>query len=418
MRRVNISAFSITFFCLLILTGYVFVPTPAHADPEPFTNYITEIPLSESERIDAIRFLQSRIIQPSFTDENDGDVIPGRYLVRGVRVLMPSDGDQGVFSYLVTYQMSVPDNRAYDLNDFYSVAGYFLVMITRSGDEFEIIDEYSLIPRELVLRLDLQAVPPPPALTPIPGLFDFTDAVFDAMDPDLIDWRAALVGTIQPRMEWRDLTGDGYLDCVLDIEGFVFHPTSYYIVLVSVDHGFIEGFRSWGFETDFKEIERDGTMILKADRYSLSANGNYLMSWRDFYIWNGVRYIIANLNFSDEYDDLTEPLVLLANGYLNEETSEFDGMSRYAINLTRFASDSGIPTEFYYNLARIEEYQVDTSAALTWWTTLKDYLDGEYDSQADTDYSTIEQTVLNMRPDYEDWRDQLYSAAEAALAEN
>ncbi len=371
--------------------------------------FAREIPLDSSDRLNAIKYLQCRIVQP---DEG------GRYFVRSVKVLIPEGGEEGVFSYMVTFQGSVPENKAYDVGDFYSVCGYYLVQLTRSGDEFTLVDEIDLTPRELADRLTVLKVPAPPEITSDPARLDFTDAIFDASDPSIAEWRNQLAETVTPRWDWRDMTGDGILDCILDIEGFESRPTSYYLVLVTVSDGFIEGFRSWGYDTDFSEMERDGTMVVRADRYSLNSAGDFLPSWREYYIWNGSRYILANLNFADEYSELVSPLLQLASDSLAAETdpqSRWAGMPRFRINLARFSESLGMPSVFYFNLARVEEYQNQSAESLEWWRTLREYLDGEYDSESQVDVDEIDPALQDWAPIYREWRDELYSAAEAAL---
>jgi len=376
---------------------------------DSFGGFVMETRLSESEQLDAIRYLQARMAQP-YED--------GRYFARAVRVLLPSTGNVGVFAYLVTFQTNVPENRAYDLADFYSVAGYYLVLLTRDGEEFDLLDEISLTPLELKERLSLVTIPPPPELISDPEEPDFADAVFDATDPTLAEWRRRLVGPTVPRWEWTDVTGDGLVDCILDIEGFEFQPTSYYVVLITARDGFIEGFRSWGYDTDFSEVVENGVTALRADRYSRTASGDYLPSWRDYYIWNGLRFVLANLNFSEGYAELLPALEELAMDALVEETTpggRWEGTTRFEINATRFSEDSDIPSEYYFNLARIAEYRGDVVEADRWWRILREYLDAEYDSGLLVDPADLDPAVREAIPAYEEWRDELYGAAEAAL---
>ncbi len=420
MKKIN-SRFSFKNICLLILIcGFLFstcwiqniLPT-ANAQIEQFDGYVREMPLEKAERLDAIRYCQARIVQPYSN---------GRYVVRAVRVLMPSDGFEGVFSYLITFQINMPENRASDLGDLYSVAGYYVVNLTRSQDDFILLDEFSFTPVELMERLEIYQIPPPPELTSDPDQFDFTDAVFDATDPDLAEWREQLVESSIPRWEWTDLTGDGILDCILDIEGFEFQPSSYYAVLVTMDYGYIEGFRSWGYDTDFSEIPSNGKTAIRVDRYSMSPGGDYLPSWRDYYIWNGMRYILANLNFASEYSEIIPALEELSESSLACETDPDGrwhqaGTGRYEINLTRFFEGSGLTSEYYFNLARLAEYQFNLDEAGKWWLTLQQYLNAEYDSQILFNPDNLDEELLDLIPAYEEWRDELYSASEAVLTE-
>jgi len=408
---------------VLAITLAMPLKVPAQVVLQDLSGFVREIPLSESERLDAIRYLQARIVQPGEEGLCDGDtgaVFHGRYLARGVRVLQPEVGNQGVFAYLVTFQTDGPENLAYDLNDYYTVEGYYLVLITRSGEDFTLIDEFLLTPPELAVRLELRAIPPPPTLTWDSENMDFNDAVFDASDPALAEWRADLVNVIRPRLDFVDLTGDGLLDCILDIEGFEFQPTSYYIVLASASYGFMEGFRRWGYETDFSEAIEDGSGVIRAETYSLTPSGDYLPSWRDYYIWNGSRFILANLNYAEDYEDLMSALVELAGESVREETSSggrFDGMTRYVINLQRYRERQGLPAEYYFNLARISEYRLSGEEARAWWTTLMGYLNAEYDSEEISDMDELEAGISEIVQAYGDWRDELYATAEAALSE-
>ncbi len=382
----------------------------ADAQAQGPIGYDTEITLSSDEALDAIRYLQARIVQP-YDD--------GRYFVRAVRVLHPASGNVAVFAYLVTFQTNVPDNLAYDLADSYSTAGYYLVLIMRSGEDFTVIDEISLTPPQLRERLSLWTIPPPPELACESDELDFSDAVFDATDPALSYWREDLVQCSIPRWEWKDVTGEGLLDCILDIEGFEFQPTSYYVILVPRAEGFIEGFRSWGYDTDFSEVESDGLTAVRAAKYSPSPDGDFLPSWLDYYIWNGMRFILANLNFADEYSDLVPSLEQLAESLVEEESSDgsrWSGLPRYVINATRYADGLGTPFQYYYNLARIAEYQSDPETADRWWLELRMYLDAEYDSRILVDESELDRRIIDTIPAYEEWRDEMYAAAEAALS--
>lgn len=381
----------------------------ASAQVSPGTGFGFEVPLSGDEKLDVIRFMQARLVQP----EQDA-----RYLVRDAKVLLPSSGENvGIFAYLVTLQTEVPDNRAYDLNDLYSIGGYYLIFVERAGDALLIIDELDLTPDTLAARLNVISTPPPEIISDEDGL-DFSDAVFDASDPDLVDWRNGLLACSVPRWEWRDIAGDGMLDCVLDIEGFEFQPTSYYKVLVTGIDGFIEAFSAWSYDTDYTEVEIDGRRVIRADYYAISATGDYLPKWRDFFGWNGMRFVVANLSCAGEYYDLIPALEELAMAAEIEETAEnsgWEGLTRYEINLTRWANGVETPSEFYFNLARIAEYQLNYGQANIWWQKLKDYLDAEYDSQERADAIRFATVVRESIPAYEEWRDELYAAAEAAL---
>jgi hypothetical protein len=371
--------------------------------------FATEVPLTGDEKLDIIRFMQSRLVQP---EQN------GRYFVRDARVLLPSSEESvGVFAYLVTLQTEVPDNRAYDLSDLYSIGGYYLVFVERSGDMLVVLDELDLTPDTLAERLNVFSTPPPEIIPDEDGL-DFSDAVFDATDPALVEWRNELLDNRVPRWEWEDLTGDGMLECVLDIEGFEFQPTSYYSVLVTGIDGFVEAFNAWGYNTDYSEVEINGRKVVRADYYAISATGDYLPKWRDFFAWNGIRFVVANLSFAGEYTDLIpalEELALAAEIEESAEDSGWEGLTRYEINLTRWTDGIETPSEFYFNLARIAEYQLDYGQAENWWQTLKDYLDAEYDSEESVDVGEFPVAVRDSIPGYEEWRDELYAAAEAAL---
>ena len=405
----SIAGFFIAVTAMLVVIQFLTGAGSAAAQVSPATGFGMEVQLSGDEKLDIIRFMQARLVQPD---------VDARYLVRDARVLLPSSGENvGVFAYLVTLQIEVPDNRAYDLNDLYSVGGYYLVFVERAGDTLVVIDELDLTPDTLANRLNIIPTPPPEIIADEEGL-DFFDAVFDASDPDLVDWRNELLDCRVPRWEWQDITGDGMLDCVLDIEGFAFQPTSYYTVLVTGIDGFIEAFSAWGNDTDYSEVEIDGRNVVRADYYAISATGDYLPKWRDFFGWNGIRFVVANLSCAGEYTDLIPALEELAMAAEIEETAEesrWEGLTRYEINLTRWTNGTETPSEFYFNLARIAEYQLNYGQANVWWETLKDYLDGEYDSQERADARGFAGAVRESIPAYEEWRDELYAAAEAAL---
>lgn len=393
--------------CLLIAVSTTHSIAASSSDG----GYIMEMPLDRDGKLDAIRYLQARILQPYSN---------ARYLVRNATVLLPGSGIEGYFAYLVTLQASVPGNRAYDLSEFYSVAGYYLIMIKRDGDGFTIVDEIQLTPPELVERLRLGIAQPPPELTSNPDEFDFSDAVYDATDPELVDWRDQLVNSNEPWWDWSDLTGDGWLDCILNIEGFEFHPTSYYLVLVTTSDGFLEGFRSWGYNTFFSEKPTDYGMAIIADRYSVSANGDFMKSWMDYYIWDGFRFAIENEKFAGNYDNLIEPLEELISQALageNSSSGRWTGLTRFEINATRYKENIGIPSQYYFYLARIAEYQDDAGEAARRWRILVDYLNEEYDSQAEVDIEALAIALQGSLQTFIDWRDELFNAAEAALTE-
>ena len=374
------------------------------------SGYTMQMQLERNQKLDAIRFLQSRILQPYSN---------ARYLVRNVTVLLPESGGEGLFAYLVTLQAGGLGNRAYDLSEFYSVAGYYLVLISRDGDNFELVDEIQLTPEEIVERLNLGTLQPPPELTSNPDEFTYTDAIFDATNPDLVDWRNHLLDSSIPRWEWKDLTGDGFLDCILNIAGFELKPSSYYTVLVTTSDGFLEGFRSWGYNTIFFEIMTDSGIAIVATMYSVSSDGGFVPLWRDYYIWNGFRFAISNENFADEYAGLVDTIEDLLDDSLAEEVSQsgpWAGMSRFEINATRYARDLPIPSQFYFYLARIAEYNDNTEEAELRWRELADYLNGEYDSQDDVDLDSLGADVQASLESFMDWRDELFNAAEASLS--
>jgi hypothetical protein len=383
-------------------------PPPLHAQnqaaPETFAR---ESPLDFQEQLDAIRFLQARIIQPD----------TGYYLVRGVRVLLSSDNPAGVFAYLVTNQSDLPANGAFSLGDFYTVSGYYIILISRTSDDFEIIDELPVTPPELTRRLNIPDAPPPPDFTLDPDKMDYTGAIFNAMDPDVVEWRKNLIDHTMPRWSWVDLTADGRLDCVVDIEGFEFQPTSYYTVLVSADAGFEEGFRSWGYDTNFSEIAYSGGMAIKSERYDSSETGQWLPSWRDFFRWKDDRFILADEEFASGYDDLLPSLEQLATEGLDAESSggRWSGLPRYAANATRYSEGLGTPFEYYFNLAKIADYQSDPARAQTWYGKVIEYIDAEYDSQDKMGPTDLDPAIKDIVSAYEEWRDEIYSAAEAAL---
>lgn len=384
-------------------------PKAIAASESASVGFIMEMPLRENEKLDAIRYLQARILQPYSN---------ARYLVRNVTVLLPESENEGLFAYLVTLQAGGIGNRAYDLSEFYSVAGYYMVLIKRDGENFDLVDEVQLTPAEIVDRLSLGTPQPPPELTSNPAEFDFTDAVFDATDPELMEWRNRLVNSPTPGWEWVDLTGDGWLDCILDIEGFELKPTSYYTVLVTTSDGFLEGFRSWGYNTLYSEIPTDSGMAIVSDRYSVSSEGDFIQCWRDYYIWNGFRFGTSNGNFPDFYADLVEPLEALLAGALEEETStssRWFGIPRFEINATRYAENIGIPSQYYFYLARIAEYQGSESEADQWWQELSDYMNEEYDTQEQVDVEGLDPEVQASLQTYIDWRDELFYAAEASV---
>lgn len=377
------------------------------SSPSQFTY---EAPLSANEQLDAIRFLQARIVQLE-----DG----GTYLVRGVRALHPRDSSLGVFAYLVTFQTDEPENGAHDLGDFYSVSGYYLVMLTREGEEFTVLDEFPLTQPELAERLRLADIPPPPELTHDSESVSFTAAVFNAMDPAVVEWREALAAKTVPRWEWTDLTGDGFLDCILDVEGFIFQPTSYYTVLVAAADGFIEGFRSWGHNTDFTEFDLEGRKGIEVDRYAISDEGTMFNCWRDYFRWDGNRFAAVNRDCASEYEHLIAALEDVTRTTVEAETDadgRWDSMVRYAINATRHSEGILVPPQLYSNLARIAEYQDRSADAATWWSKIVEYINEEYDSQELIEPDELDEAVREATPSYEELRDEIYAAAEAALS--
>jgi len=397
----------ITIAALICLTGY---PVPLHAQDAGY-GFDYEITLDRSEQLDAVRFLQQRLVQP-YED--------GRYLVRAVHVLNPVDGENAVFAYLVTFQISPPDNYVYDLDDFYSVGGYYIILLTRNGDDVTLLDEIPMTPVEIIDRLNLPCQIMPPEITDVDDQFDFTDAVFDASDSAIGEWRENMLEYPRPRWEWTDLTGDGILDCILDIEGFEFNPSSYYTVLVTTEFGFLEAFSSWGIETDFTEFTNEGDNYIRAEQYSETSEGAYIPIWRDYYRWNGTRYSLANLRFSDEYTELVPGLETLVGELVEEESSDdrWSGKNRFVINATRFSENNKIPTEYIYNLARIADYQVDFELSDYWWTELAEYLNDEYDAEEETIEYLLPEEVRAVLDFYRSWRDELYSAAEVATESN
>lgn len=367
--------------------------------------FTMEMPLDRDQKLNAIRFLQARIVQPYSN---------ARYLVRNATVLLPESGNEGVFAYLITLQAGGLGNRAYDLSEFYSVAGYYMVLISRDGDNFEMVDEIQLTPSEIVDRLSLGTMQPPPELTSNYSEFDYSDAIFDATNPDLIEWRNHLLDIAVPRWEWKDLTGDGSLDCILDIEGFELKPTSYYTLLVTTSDSFMEGFRSWGYDTLFSETMTDRGIAIVANSYSTSPDGEFVQCWRDYYIWNGFRFAISNENFAPKYNEFIDPLQNLLGNSLAEEESQsgrWVGLTRFEINATRYAENLPLPGQFLFYLARIAEYNGNADEANRRWQELADYLNDEYDSQ-----ESIDMENLASLQSYMDWRDELFSAADASLS--
>jgi hypothetical protein len=395
---------------LLFAMAILAAQSATHAATDSsFSGFTYEATLSPAERLDAIRFLQARIIQPERG---------GSYLVRGVSALHPKDEALCVFAYLVTFQTDQPERGAHDLGDLYSVSGYYLVMLTRRGDGFTVLDEFPLTQPELAERLNLKEIPPPPELTADPELFDFTAAVFDAMDPSLVAWREELVARTVPRWEWVDLTDDGLLDCVLDIEGFVFQPTSYYTVLVSSGGGFIEGFRSWGHNTDFLEFDLEGGRGIEVDRYAISDEGTIFNCWRDYFRWDGNRFAAVNRDYASEYEHLVPALEDVARTTVEAETDadgRWDSMARYEINATRYHEGLGVPFEYFFSLARIADYQGRGEDAMSWWAKVVEYINHEYDTEALAELGGLDEPVRGTAYLYEEWRDELYAAAEAAL---
>ena len=402
-------------FIAMFFSAVILFANSDFSNAQPVTSftgaYVGESLLDESANLDVIRFLQARIVQNSDY---------GYYLARHARVLHQKGSPLSIFAYLITCQNGEPQEK-YDLGDFYSVTGYYLILIYRDGEEFEIIDEITMMPRELSDRLELPLIPPPPELTANPDEFDFSGPVFNAMDSEVIEWQDELARLNVPRWEFIDLTGDGYLDCVLDIDGFQYQPTCYYIVLAGTEDGFMEGFRSWGYDTDFSEYLGDNSVAITASKYSISAIGEWLPSWRDYYTWESGRFVLANDRFADEYSSIVLSLAQLSTESIENERSEnsrWNGMSRYAINATRYSEGIGIPCEYYENLARIAEYNGDVERAKIWWGEIIEYLDEEYDSGEDVDIEKLTPEIRDIVLAYEEWRDELYSASEEALGED
>lgn len=382
-----------------------------------YSNFIWEAFLDSQGKLDAMRFLQARIVQPE----------TGYYLVRNAKVLLTESDPMGVFSYLITFQSSRPKDGAFDLDDLYSVHGYYVALAIRSGETLRVLDEFAVTPPELIARLNIETLPPPPLITSDPEKLDYTGPLFDAMNPQVVEWRKTLVQQSLPRWEWIDMTGDGYLDFVLDIEGFEYQPTSYYSVIVSKPDGFIEGFYSWGFNADFMEqdIEDLGdfsadspTKVIRADRYDVSEKGQWLPYWRDFYLWESDRFIPGNMRFASSYQELIKPLEQLAVESLdaeNESEGRFSGLNRYAINAIRFSEGRAAPFVYYFNLARIFEYLRDMTKAREWYRKVIEYIDKEYDTKGLTRTTELSPNVQAILMDYEEWRDEYYIAAEAAI---
>lgn len=399
--------------CALLATlfalGLLLHATPSAAQiSTTYEGFTRETTLDFQEKLDAIRFLQARIIQPE----------SGYYLVRSVSVLQGSDGSQGTFAYLVTYQSDKGSLSTFDLGDFYTVYGFYLVILSRNADEFTLLDELILTPPEILARLNVTEAPPPPDLTDDPEQLDFTGAIFDAMNADVVAWRTNMVQRATPRWEWVDLTGDGFLDCVLDIEGFEFQPSSYYTVLVWTENGFEEGFRSWGYDTDFSEIGGN-PQVIYSEQYEFSENGEWLPSWRDYYQWRDDRFLLANANFADSYQGLVPVLEKLADESIAAESDPngpWTGMTRYATNVTRYANGLGSPFGYYFSLARIAGYIGDTTSEESWWGKVIDYINAEYDLQAETRTEDFHPSVVAVSGAYEEWRDEIYAAAEGALS--
>jgi hypothetical protein len=409
------------FFKLLFVAACMFAifpsATPVRAqDKVPSERFTRESALNSKSKLDAMRSLQARLVQGK----------TGFYLVRGVRALISVEKPEGVFAYLVTHQKDKSKNGVYELDDFYSVDGYYIVLITREGAEIQLLDELPLTPPELAMRLKLKQVPLPPDLLDDPSKFDYTAAIFDQMNPDVIAWRKILVDETFPRWVWRDMTTDGLLDCILDIEGFEFQPTSYYTVLVSNGSGFEEGFRSWGFDTDFSEVNvGEGTSrtawVIKSEKHDSSEKGEWLSSWRDYFRWVTHRFVLANSEFQFGYDDIVPSLGKLVQESLDAENLEggrWTGMSKFAANATRYSEGMGTPFEFYASLARIAEYQGDKDKAKEWWGKVIEYIDSEYDGQNVVGTSELAAPIQDIVSAYEEWRDEIYSSAEAALEED
>ena len=74
-----------------------------------------------------------------------------------------------------------------------------------------------------------------------------------------------------------------------------------------------------------------------------------------------------------------------------------------------------MPSQFYFGLARIAEYQADIDEAGIWWQMLKDYIDEEYDTEEQVDLSLLDGPLQEIVSGYEEWRNELYGAAESAL---
>ncbi|MFH1676899.1 MAG: hypothetical protein ABIC40_07725 [bacterium] len=402
---------SVIFFICMI--GFLSLPNPpVFGLSEAIINgFGSESILNPSERLDAVRFLQARIRQPE---------LGSYYLVRGVRVLLPILGSEGVFSYLVTCQSGENENGIWDLGDYYSVRGYYIIFLSRTKDEFKINAIINATPPDLLGKLGIKNdSPPPPKFLSDEKYLDYTGAVFNATDPEVIEWREKMVEDIIPRFEWKDMTGDGRLDCILDIEGFNYEPSSFYTIIVSTDDGFEEGFRSSGDNTDFSEFEYDHSVAVRRDRYSINENGQWLLSWQDYFILKDGRFVNGNGNFAGEYSLLIPGLKSLADDRLGEETDfqgRWFGKERYVVNATRYATGESTPYEYYFNLARIAEYSNDTVKANEWWEKIIAYMDEEYSSQERTTPEDLNQSIRDKAESYDEWRDEFYAASEAALS--
>jgi hypothetical protein len=282
-----------------------------------------------------------------------------------------------------------------------------------------VIDLIDLTPPELKDRLDSSGLTISPEFTKIESEFNYRGPLFNATSQEYIQWQQDLANSEIPRWEFKDMNADGKLDCILDIEGFQFQPTSYYSVLLGTEDGFIVGFHSWGYDTDYGEIEEQhGRYAISSSKFSVSENGSWLMSWRDFYTWNGTRFVLSNEDFASEYERLITPLEMLASEAVDgefEEGSRWASMPRYAVNATRYAEGSGTPFGYYYNLARIYEYLENSEEASNMWRTITAYINIEYDSQDSMGEIELASDIRDLVISYEEWRDEIYAAAESAL---
>jgi hypothetical protein len=388
------------------LCGFILPTTSVFAQVFPIERFTNESSLDPPERLDAIRFMQARILQPD----------TGYYLVRDIHVLMTRDNPLSVFAGLVTFQTGGSVDKMFDLDDPTSVQGYYIVLLTRSDGGFQIIDELPVTPQELADNLGFENIPPPPDFITDPAGLDYSGALFNSTNPTTVTWRDNLAESPTPRWRWIDMTGDDLLDSVLDIEGFENPSVNYYIILVATGDGFEEGFRAWGHNTDFSECTGTNGIAIQADRYDLNESGVEMLSWRDHYRWVNDRFLLANSEYASDYANLITSLQKLAIDALDSETSEGSrwlGLARYSINATRYLEGLGTPFEYYFNLARIAEYQENPAQAASWRLKVLDYIDAEYDTQDLVDPASLDPDVQAILFAYEEWRDEVYAASES-----